>query len=609
MKSFNSEIASMINFFDEALNVDLRKYYANEKLNADDRINNISREIAHGILSKWPRGDHTKDFVLPNDFNVDDFIQAEFKDNTVRPLTNLLFSKEVATNLKYATDDDIKKLLTNIYTLCQNMADDAGNREKIVSDMIKCGIYAFDSHSGTVASGALKIIKFLPDLVNASIISAGVALVVLAVVVITTIFIELLLANKEGLGLVINDSDRNITVWEWKNGFDGGEDQSDLFMKHGKMVEFMQDKDEPFDDTAKKIQVMKRNHLGVFGGLYYMSKRDAALIGVESTMRLTIGEEGSSNVDKIFFLSCCPYSQDNRVNLLIDTDNSKSPKDVHDSLYDAHKQTVMVENDRIYAIARVNDYSGSPSYTILSITQNEQGVRKDDIEDGGIYHIWCKQAKKNMDINGRSESNGAGANIWKPNYGDNQKFRFVRHEKDIYRIIALHSGKYLEPSSKDKSAQVVQKDYSDSKSQLWQIEECDSGSLKLINLASLYCMDVKGSGTDSGTAVILFTKKDTEDSNQRFCLLTTPEIVAVLYIGYDYTGISQTLGIGSYTMSSLAIGNDKLSSLKVADGYQVTLYENSDYTQKIGTYTNDTASFGDKFDNKTSSIIVEKIPE
>jgi hypothetical protein len=46
----------------------------------------------------------------------------------------------------------------------------------------------------------------------------------------------------------------------------------------------------------------------------------------------------------------------------------------------------------------------------------------------------------------------------------------------------------------------------------------------------------------------------------------------VIYRDENYSGPSQELDEGSYDISSLTIGNDQLSSLKVPNGLKVTLY-------------------------------------
>jgi hypothetical protein len=85
--------------------------------------------------------------------------------------------------------------------------------------------------------------------------------------------------------------------------------------------------------------------------------------------------------------------------------------------------------------------------------------------------------------------------------------------------------------------------------------------------------------------------------------LTLTNCAVTIYDGGGYTGASQCLRTGSYRMSDLKIGNDKLSSLKVRSGMKVTLYEHDQFGGASNTQTADVYQFG-PFDNRTSSIVV-----
>lgn len=91
---------------------------------------------------------------------------------------------------------------------------------------------------------------------------------------------------------------------------------------------------------------------------------------------------------------------------------------------------------------------------------------------------------------------------------------------------------------------------------------------------------------------------------------TTAPVVATLFQNCDYGGYAISLAEGSYTTSqllALGVRNDDLSSLKVAPGYTVTLYENDGFTGasvlKSGATTCLTSS---GFNDVTSSIRVAK---
>jgi hypothetical protein len=81
-----------------------------------------------------------------------------------------------------------------------------------------------------------------------------------------------------------------------------------------------------------------------------------------------------------------------------------------------------------------------------------------------------------------------------------------------------------------------------------------------------------------------------------------------IYAEKNYQGRSQVLREGTYRVNDLRIGNDKLSSIRVGDGYQVILYQNDNFRGGQKVVKSDLSSLG-SFDNKTSSIVVKKIPQ
>lgn len=82
-----------------------------------------------------------------------------------------------------------------------------------------------------------------------------------------------------------------------------------------------------------------------------------------------------------------------------------------------------------------------------------------------------------------------------------------------------------------------------------------------------------------------------------------------IYQDANYGGCSASLGIGEYTLTSLqakGFKNDDLSSLKVPFGYKVTLYWDDNFSGATKVVTSDTGYIGNDWNDKVSSIKVEK---
>lgn len=86
-------------------------------------------------------------------------------------------------------------------------------------------------------------------------------------------------------------------------------------------------------------------------------------------------------------------------------------------------------------------------------------------------------------------------------------------------------------------------------------------------------------------------------------------VVVKCYGDADYSGWSASLGLGSYTLSTLqsyGFVNDALSSLRVPLGYKVTLYSDDNYGGSTQVITSDSNYIGSTLNDKISSMKVER---
>jgi len=82
-----------------------------------------------------------------------------------------------------------------------------------------------------------------------------------------------------------------------------------------------------------------------------------------------------------------------------------------------------------------------------------------------------------------------------------------------------------------------------------------------------------------------------------------------VYQDINFGGRSASLGLGNYNLASLqnkGFRNDDLSSIKVPWGYKVTLFEHDNFTGASKVITGDTSWIGNDWNDRTSSIKVEK---
>lgn len=83
-----------------------------------------------------------------------------------------------------------------------------------------------------------------------------------------------------------------------------------------------------------------------------------------------------------------------------------------------------------------------------------------------------------------------------------------------------------------------------------------------------------------------------------------------VYTNSEYSGKSQSFGVGEFDCEELktGVGNDQISSIRIADGYRVTLYKNSNFQGSTKILTADERNFKNiSFNDTVSSIRVEQI--
>ncbi|MEK8131010.1 Vps62-related protein [Paenibacillus filicis] len=80
-----------------------------------------------------------------------------------------------------------------------------------------------------------------------------------------------------------------------------------------------------------------------------------------------------------------------------------------------------------------------------------------------------------------------------------------------------------------------------------------------------------------------------------------------VYKDAPYSGASQEFDVGSYNVGQLStVGNDAISSIRVAPGYKVTLYKDANFSGSTKVLTSDQL-YLDDFNDVTSSLKIEKI--
>lgn len=88
---------------------------------------------------------------------------------------------------------------------------------------------------------------------------------------------------------------------------------------------------------------------------------------------------------------------------------------------------------------------------------------------------------------------------------------------------------------------------------------------------------------------------------------------AQLFVDRNFTGASAILDTGNYNIEKLSardsVGNDTVSSIRVAPGYVVVAYTDADFGGASKTFIADAPYVGDDFNDLISSVKVGLIGE
>ncbi|HSU28320.1 MAG TPA: beta/gamma crystallin-related protein [Chitinophagaceae bacterium] len=83
--------------------------------------------------------------------------------------------------------------------------------------------------------------------------------------------------------------------------------------------------------------------------------------------------------------------------------------------------------------------------------------------------------------------------------------------------------------------------------------------------------------------------------------------VVTLFTDCNYHGLSKSLSPGSYRYYDLGIGNDKLSSIRISNGYSITLFQDDNYQGSSIVYNDDVSCLSANWNERASSVIISKI--
>ena len=197
--------------------------------------------------------------------------------------------------------------------------------------------------------------------------------------------------------------------------------------------------------------------------------------------------------------------------------------------------------------------------------------------------------------------------------GAHQTFRFIPVDGQWCVIQVVSSGKVLdvEAASLDSGAMVGEWDRHNGHNQQFRLIEAAGGRTFLIEARhSGKVLDLEDYTQGAGSVIYQHDRHGRE--NQQWMLTEVKwnadivDLTATIYADENFQGASQPLGLGSFDLDKLRIGNDVVSSIKIPAGLRVTVHEDEHFNGASQAYYSDVAALG-PMNDKASSILVEKV--
>ena len=228
--------------------------------------------------------------------------------------------------------------------------------------------------------------------------------------------------------------------------------------------------------------------------------------------------------------------------------------------------------------------------------------------EGRTFVISC--AKSGLALTAVGNNVQLQQHTWNEN--SNQQWKVVPNGDGTFRIQNVANGQMMDVAGAGgQGAQVLVWGWHGGNNQRWRVVEQAQGHFRIDAVHSGLSMDISGGSMDAGAPLITYPWHG--GPNQLWILSEVrakgnlAQSRAVIFQHGSYGGASQTLGLGSYDIADLKVGNDQVSSLKVPPGLRVTLYEHANFRGNRWSFTEDTPWVGDAANDRTSGVVVEQV--
>lgn len=365
-REFGLQVTSRLN---EKYGLRLEHVIDNHALTIQQKHQLIVKQLLFAVFEEFDRHCQHEGIVYASTRHDRKILDALAADDDIELEPNISYTEHNANIIRDYTGQQVKDYLFTLTKRFEGMAN-AKTPGQLAIEIVSGGLVSVGVAMAVGTIKAWRAGAALLAAVRTGITSVGMKTAVGVVVfVLAALLLYLLLDNpKKILGLIINNTDQNWVVKNWRNGV-GGNNDGDLFMQHGHMENFPEDH-ETGDLDSPLVQLRQRFFFGpndpentVFGGIYF-ADRNFGFRGSEGVMLLSSG----STTKIIAHQFAVPYVNDNGTNMRVLQTRPESLPDLFREMYDGRKVRVDVTESGFRLTSTVNDPRGGVVGLIATIT-------------------------------------------------------------------------------------------------------------------------------------------------------------------------------------------------------------------------------------------------
>ena len=375
----NNRIKESISAGNQSLGIDLEVIVNDAQLESQKKFKLTYEKVLTALLIKWMRNDTKGELGLPPDFSVKDFVAAQLgslpttgeeiaTSGTMQAIPNLLLMPELVEKVKRAKGKEVETIVNTLFDMTTTiLQNDRFDVMDIANISVKFGIFAVSLIGG---AAAIVTLASLSATTSGAIVLAAVIFSFLAF--IYSLFTCGILFDRSFFGIVLNDTDKDLSIPDWKNESNAKSRYSGTYCRHGWLSGLM------IDDynggqaavVGKRGEVQNQHYC--YCGLYLLEKNFGAT-GSEGFFRFEI------NSVKFDMNATCPMSYDNRLYTSFDHTNEslyKANSNVANEWKDKKKKSKdealygKVSAKGVSAIYSLNKLTGSPAYGITIVEES-----------------------------------------------------------------------------------------------------------------------------------------------------------------------------------------------------------------------------------------------